>query len=318
MSGGFRLLSKAKAVRFVLFGLFAFWIVRYWAVRLVHLLVPQFVLLTFDGGLELNAWQRILAAADDSKAHVTFFVTGSFLLLGPTGDTPRSNVGFGGNDVQSRVAHAQTATVAGHEVAAHGTTHENGKDWSEALWAEDFQRQSDIMHRALGSHGPAFRGFRAPYLAGNANLATVEARWGMAFDSSALANRFAEWPIIDRSGVRFTIFPLTDSMGRRKSAMDYISYEVDGDRPGSREEVRADTLEMYGVAFDRLYSGNRAPFVILTHFGAASMNDWAYMEAQEQLAKAVCGRPMVRCATMLEAAEWIHTHWVLAWLSSQL
>lgn len=69
--------------------------------------------------------------------------------------------------------------------------------------------------------------------------------------------------------------------------------------PGYQTQAR----DAYLMGFERAYTTNRAPFVIGNHF--EEWNGGIYMNAVEDVLKAIAGRPEVRLVSFRQLVDWL-------------
>lgn len=142
---------------------------------------PQFVLLAFDGSLNLNFWEESRTFARDENVKFTYFISGVYFIpnaskraytaparLGPG----KSAIGWGGEvkEIAARYGQLQAAHDEGHEIASHANGHFDGSRWTEADWQSEFDQFDDLIWEGVGVI-PGLRfnprdsiGFRAPQL----------------------------------------------------------------------------------------------------------------------------------------------------------
>ena len=285
----------------------------------------QKVLISFDGALHNEQWERSLALAAETGASFTYFLSCTYLL---TWDTRReyrppdraagaSNVGFGFSreDVAQRLAHIIDADSVGHEIANHGCGHFDGGGWTRAEWLHEFSEFDRIVANTYEINGidgePAnWRrlagtmngGFRAPYLSVGPALFTALDEHGFAYDASTVSRQPA-LPARENGIATFALPMIAEGpQARPVLAMDYNLFVRHSggfereDRDGAFEE-RA--YRAFMDAFEAEYGGDRIPLQIGFHF--TLMNGGAYWNALERFARDVCVRADVACITYREA-----------------
>lgn len=285
----------------------------------------QKVVISFDGALHNEQWERSLALAQETGARFTYFLSCTYLL---TWETRReynppgrgagtSNVGFGYSreDVAARLAHIIRADRDGHELGNHACGHFDGGNWSKTEWLQEFSEFDRIVANAYDINGiegepEGWRelaatmngGFRAPYLSvGEGMFAALHAR-GFAYDASTVSQS-PQAPGAIEGMATFALPMLPEGpQGRPVLAMDYNlfvrhsgGFERD-DKDGAFEE-RA--YRAFMDAFEAEYGGSRTPLQIGFHF--TLMNGGAYWNALERFARAVCIRHDVACISYREA-----------------
>ncbi|MGY6708593.1 MAG: polysaccharide deacetylase [Rhizobiaceae bacterium] len=285
----------------------------------------QKVLLSFDGALHNEQWERSLALAAETGARFTYFLSCTYLLTWETRreyDPPdrgagASNVGFGYSrqDVADRLAHIVRADSEGHELANHACGHFDGGDWSRAQWLHEFAEFDRIVANAYEINGIEGEpenwralaatmngGFRAPYLSAGDGLFDALYEHGFSYDASTVSPH-PQAPSAVNGVATFALPMLKEGpQGRPVLAMDYNLFVRHSggferaDKDGAFEE-RA--YRAFMDAFEAEYGGARAPLQIGFHF--TLMNGGAYWNALERFARAVCTRPDVDCLSYREA-----------------
>ncbi len=285
----------------------------------------QTVLISFDGALYNEQWERSRALARETGARFTYFLSCTYLLTRETRSTyapPRhaagaSNVGFGfsRDDVAERLRHLWEAGSEGHEVASHGCGHFDGGDWSAAEWQQEFAEFDRIVADAWRINGidgepDGWRayaerfgnGFRAPYLSAGEGLWRALARQGAAYDASTVSRQPAR---PDGSGtvVRFALPMIAEGPEARPVlAMDYnlfVRHSGGFERGDEDGEFEERAYRAFRNAFDAQYGGNRVPLQIGFHF--TLMNGGAYWNALERFVRETCTRDDVDCIPYREA-----------------
>lgn len=295
---------------------------------------PQFVLLAFDGSLNLNFWEEsrkfardfraeTRAAGEERELDFTYFISGVYFIPDTnksTYDAPkngrgRSAIGWGGDEtsIRARYAQLQAAHDEKHEIASHANGHFDGTSWSQADWKSEFDQFDKIIFEGAGvapnlGFGPLDSvGFRAPQLGHKTEmLYPVMAAHNYAYDTSK-SGAANYWPQ-QISGV--WNFPLAQlrivGSGKKTLSMDYNFYVADSagaPKPENREIYRKQMLDTYMAYFESNYFGNRAPLHIGHHF--SKWNGGAYWAAMKEFATRVCKLPEVRCGTYKELLAFV-------------
>jgi hypothetical protein len=286
---------------------------------------PQFVLLAFDGSLNIDMWRDTLAFAQANDVRFTYFISGVYFLLDgrrdiyvePTHGQGHSAIGFGGalpEELRERVAWVNKAHVAGHEIASHVNGHFDGTQWTLAEWQSEFDQFPRLVFDVGPNNGltdppvaayafePAsIRGFRAPLLGHNEAMYAALAAHRYTYDTSKTSPA-GYWPE-RQSGI--WNFPLAElriaGTGKRTLSMDYNFYFAQSEGkpdPAHAAEYRDEMVRTYLAYFASSYVGNRAPVHIGHHF--SKWNDGAYWDAMQEFARTVCHLPEVRCTTYRE------------------
>jgi hypothetical protein len=282
---------------------------------------PQFVLFSFDGAGDHGKWQTFMAAARDSGARFTAFLSGTYLLsderrteyTGPGHQPGRSSIGFGGgaDEVRTRIGDLTAASQAGHEIGTHFNGHfcqgaePSAGVWDTAAWNAELEQFFRFTRDA--GLTMTVRGGRTPCLEGRFDqLYPALAQHRLRYDSSRVAGGLA-WPST-RDGI--WDFPLptvvVPALGRRVIAMDYnfwYALNKAQDEPARAEEFRAAVLDTYRSAYRAAVDGNRAPLVIGNHFNSWSGD--AFNPAVEEFMREVCVRDGTECVTYTELIRWM-------------
>jgi peptidoglycan/xylan/chitin deacetylase (PgdA/CDA1 family) len=303
---------------------------------------PQFVVLAFDGSQSDEMWKATMGLADTLKkdgkpAKFTYFISGVYFLSEKTrrhydapGRGPGSSfIGFGssrGDDIPQRIANVNAAHAAGHEIASHANGHFDGKSWSEDMWRSEFRQFDDLLFSAAKNNAladdpttgkpPALTmakrsivGFRAPMLGHSQGLWPTMVAHGFRYDTSR-SNKPDYWPKkLPGAGWNFALGEIrVPGTSMRTLSMDYNFYVVQsGAKPNPSQAARYEEqmLDAYLQYFNGNYLGNRAPVHIGHHF--AQWNNGAYWRAFQRFARAVCGKPEVKCVTYRELADYLDT-----------
>ncbi|WP_404933455.1 polysaccharide deacetylase [Nitratireductor sp. L15S-10] len=280
---------------------------------------PQYVIISFDGALHLEQWERSRALGRETGAHFTYFLSCVYLLSPETRKTyqapgmarGRSNVGSGYSqeDVEGRLGQIWSARAEGHELASHGCGHFDGKNWSADDWAQEFDQFAAIVSDAWKVNGikgepdgwqdfarKEIRGFRAPYLSTSKGLFKTLEKKGFAYDASAVS-RGPELPRT-RNGLAHFSLPLIPEGPRDRPviAMDYnlyVRHSGGREKPEAASAFEQRAYDAFMATFDREYDGRRTPVQLGFHF--TLMNDGAYWNALERFAREVCVRDDVKC-----------------------
>jgi peptidoglycan/xylan/chitin deacetylase (PgdA/CDA1 family) len=286
---------------------------------------PQFVLLAFDGSLNLDMWRDTLAFARANDVRFTYFISGVYFLLDgqreryvePTHGPGHSNIGFGGAspaELRERVARVNEAHATGHEIASHVNGHFDGTRWTLAEWQSELEQFPRLVFGVGSNNGltdppvaayafapETIRGFRAPLLGHNDAMYQALAAHRYSYDTSKTSPP-GYWPE-RRDGI--WNFPLAElriaGTGKRTLSMDYNFYFAQSEGkpdPAHAAEYRDEMVRTYLAYFASSYVGNRAPVHIGHHF--SRWNDGAYWDAMQEFARTVCHLPEVRCTTYRE------------------
>lgn len=296
---------------------------------------PQYVLLAFDGSLNLDFWNESLTFAQKNPLKFTYFISGVYFVMNsqkreyiePTHGAGVSNIGWGGNSktaLQARVGYVNQAYDQGNEIGSHVNGHFDGSKWSLEQWKSEFKQFYHLIFDVFRINGieasptvvenpyhfkpEDIRGFRAPLLGYNSSMYEVLSENNYAYDTSRTAP-MNYWP---QKLKGIWNFPLAEvriaGTGKRTLSMDYnFYYSQSGGRPNpsESEEYRKEMLNTYMGYFESNYYGNRAPIHIGHHF--SKWNGGAYWMAMQEFAKNVCGLPEVRCVTYKELTKFMES-----------
>ncbi|WP_048646130.1 polysaccharide deacetylase [Nitratireductor soli] len=282
---------------------------------------PQYVIISFDGALHLEQWERSRALARNTGARFTFFLSCVYLLSPETrkeyqapGMRPgRSNVGSGYSreDVAGRLGQVWKARAEGHEIASHACGHFDGKDWSAGDWESEFDQFASIVANVWTLNGiegepeawqdfvrKEIQGFRAPYLSTSPALYTALRARGFVYDASTVS-RGPVAPKAQGGVTRFSL-PLIPEGPREKQiiAMDYnlyVRHSGGKEKPDEASTFEQRAYDAFLASFEKEYTGKRTPVQLGFHF--TLMNDGAYWNAMERFAREVCVKDDVQCVS---------------------
>ncbi|GLX17333.1 MULTISPECIES: hypothetical protein [Streptomyces] len=296
---------------------------------------PQFVVFSWDGALEGDdhLFSHFRQVAKQNKAHMTFFLTGIYLLPDAKKNLyrpPQHGQGAAAISyptaphVKDTIRQLRGAWTDGNEIGSHFNGHfcgpKGGGDWSPEEWKSEIDQAYGFMkawktNTGFSAEAPLpfdpdreVVGGRAPCLEGQKNLITAIKPYGWRYDASSSGD-FQLWPSkID--GIWNFPLQLVPLQGKEVQvlSMDFnFLYNQSGDStqgdpskfPAWRDQVRGS----YMNGFNRVYNGSRAPMFIGNHF--EDWNGGIYMKAVEDVMKDVCNRQDVRCASFREVADWM-------------
>ncbi|QGV82270.1 hypothetical protein [Streptomyces ficellus] len=296
---------------------------------------PQFVVFSWDGALEGDdrLFSRFRQVAKDSNAHMTFFLTGIYLLPKDKQNLyrpPQHGQGAAAIAYPTR-EHIRTtldqlgkAWKEGHEIGSHFNGHfcgaKGGGDWSEAEWTSEIDQFYSFVQNWKTNTGftdldplpfdPTREvvGGRAPCLEGQKTLIPASKPFGWRYDASSSGD-FQIWPS-KKNGVWDLPLQMLPFPGKdfQVLSMDfnYLYNQskglTDGD-PAMYDTWREQTRDSYLAGFERVYHGSRAPMFVGNHF--EQWNGGIYMDAVEDVMKNVCRRKEVRCVSFRELTDWL-------------
>lgn len=313
---------KKKYLSFILYIFFTISFSSFAAVPTVAR-PPQYILLAYDGSLNLDMWNDTLSFAKKNNIKLSYFLSGVYFLLDsnrkdyiePTRGAGISAIGFGGDskaNLLARVNYVNKAFLNGHTIGSHANGHFEGETWPLEAWDLEFQEFNHLIFDVFNQKGMETHffinpyrfnpnqivGFRAPLLSTNANLYKVLHKNNFLFDTSQTSS-MDYWPHKHENLWNFPLAQLRIyGTGKETLSMDYNFYYVQsGGSPdlAHAEKYRQEMLKTYMGYFATNYYGNRAPIHIGHHF--SKWNGGAYWLAFEDFVKAVCTQPEVQCVS---------------------
>jgi peptidoglycan/xylan/chitin deacetylase (PgdA/CDA1 family) len=288
----------------------------------------QLVIISFDGAHDNKLWDRSLKLSEKTGAKFTYFLSCTYLMSpderkayqGPHQKKGRSNTGFAQTkpEVRERLGHIWAAHLAGHEIGSHACGHFDGKDWSKADWAQEFDDFDRTLLTAWKANDAAaaepaewgdfvrkdIRGFRAPYLSFGASLVPSLKAHGFRYDASLVSQGPA---VAENDGglMRFALPRIVEGpQGKRVIGMDYnlfFRHSKAIEKPDHAAEFETRALTAFRTAFDEQYSGARIPLQLGFHF--VEMNGGAYWNALDTFLTETCGKPDVACVNYAQALD---------------
>lgn len=296
---------------------------------------PQFVVFSWDGALEGDdhLFSHFRQVAKQNKAHMTFFLTGIYLL--PDGKKalyhpPQHGQGAAAISyptvphVKDTLEQLRGAWTDGNEIGSHFNGHfcgpKGGGDWSPTEWKSEIDQTYSFIKNWKTNTGFTKEaplpfdpdrevvGGRAPCLEGQKNLLTAIKPYGWRYDASSSGD-FQLWPSKQDDIWNFPL-QLMPLQGKEVQvlSMDFnFLFNQSGDStqgdPSKFAAWQAQTRGSYMNGFNRVYNGSRAPMFIGNHF--EDWNGGIYMKAVEDVMKDVCPRQDVRCVSFRELADWL-------------
>ncbi|MFJ9723204.1 hypothetical protein ACIRP3_10665 [Streptomyces sp. NPDC101209] len=297
---------------------------------------PQFVVFSWDGALEGSdhLFSHYRELAEQYDAHMTFFLTGIYLLPKEKKtlyEPPLHKPGAAAIDyptdehVRTTLEQLRLAYNEGNEIGTHFNGHfcdskTSGKYWTTDEWKQEIDQFYSLVEKWKTNTGfkdiPAlpfdFRkevvGGRAPCLEGQKNLLKVIKKYGYRYDASSPGG-FQIWPT-KNNGIWDFPLQLLPYQGAdyQGLSMDFnflynqSGGETDGN-PADYPTWEQQTVASYMDGFNRVYYGSRAPLFIGNHF--EDWNGGIYMKAVDQVIKNVCKKKGVKCVSFKELADWL-------------
>ncbi|MER6997152.1 hypothetical protein [Streptomyces sp. NPDC000410] len=296
---------------------------------------PQFVVFSWDGALEGDdrLFSHFRQVAKESDAHMTFFLTGIYLLPSAKKgvyDPPQHDSGSAAisyptdHHIRTTLEQLRGAWKDGNEIGSHFNGHfcgeKGGNDWSAEEWKSEIQQTYDMVKKWKTNTGftdlpplpfdpdREFVGGRAPCLEGQETLLPAIKQFGWRYDASSPGD-FQIWP---RKKNGIWDFPLQMLPYPEKEiqvlSMDFnfLYNQSKGETEGNPAQYPAwekTTRNAYMNGFNRVYNGSRAPLFIGNHF--EQWNGGIYMKAVEDVIREICPREDVKCVSFKELADWM-------------
>ncbi|MFH9981328.1 hypothetical protein ACH4ND_19160 [Streptomyces sp. NPDC017179] len=274
---------------------------------------PQFVVFSWDGAGEVGngLFPRFLDLAKEHEAHMTFFLSGLYLLpeskkrLYDPPNNPRgaSDIGYLTDDhVKATLTNVHRAWLEGHEIGTHFnghfcSGHGTVANWTPKQWRSEIDQAKSFVKEWRTNTGwsdlPALPfdydkelvGGRTPCLLGQNQLLPTARELGWRYDASSPGGR-QTWPD-KRLGIWDLPLQQIPFPGRRFEvlSMDYnmlANQSINSTNapahnyPGWRKQ----SAQAYIQGFKRAYETNRAPYFIGNHF--EQWNGGIYMDSVEE------------------------------------
>ncbi|MEV6384475.1 hypothetical protein AB0M31_34285 [Streptomyces sp. NPDC051773] len=294
---------------------------------------PQFVVFSWDGALagDDNLFEHYRQMAKKYDAHMTFFLTGIYLLPKEKRDLydpPQHERGAAAisyptdEHIRTTLAELGKAWKEGNEIGTHFNGHFCGKkgggDWSVAEWKQEIKEFNSFLANWKTNTGDtdldplpftvdAVKGGRAPCLEGQGNLLKAVKDFGYRYDASS-PGAFQVWPGKKNGVWDFPLQMLPYDDDYQALSMDFnflynqTKGQTDGD-PAMYPTWQQETIDTYMAGFNRVYYGSRAPLLIGNHF--EQWNGGIYMNAVDEVIKNVCVKKDVKCVSFDELADWM-------------
>ncbi|MEU8585694.1 hypothetical protein AB0C59_01575 [Streptomyces sp. NPDC048664] len=302
---------------------------------------PQFVVFSWDGAGEVGngLFPRFLDLAKQHGAHMTFFLSGLYLLpeskkrkyLPPNNAPGASDIGYLTDEhIRLTLKNVRRAWLEGHEIGTHfnghfcGEAHGSVKWWTPKQWRSEIEQAKAFVKEWRTNTGftdleplpfdydKELVGGRTPCLLGQDNLLPTARELGWRYDASSPGGTQV-WPV-KRQGV--WDFPLQSIPFPGHSfqvlSMDYNILANQSNNsthapPANYPGWRTQATNAYIAGFDRAYKSNRAPFFIGNHF--EKWNGGIYMDAVENAFKHIAREKEngadVRLVSFRQFADWL-------------
>ncbi|MPY57480.1 polysaccharide deacetylase family protein [Streptomyces spongiae] len=301
---------------------------------------PQFVVFSWDGAGDVGngLFPRFLKAAEDHDAHMTFFLSGIYLLpeskkrmyLPPNNAPGASDIGYLTDEhIKSTLGHIRQSWLDGHEMGTHFNGHFCGgsgsvANWTPKQWRSEIDQAKSFVKEWRTNTGwtdveplpfdydKELVGARTPCLLGQDNLLPTAREFGWRYDSSS-SGGLQVWP---RKKQGIWDLPLQQipfpGRGFEVLSMDYnIMYNQSQNStkapPANYPAWREQATGAYVAGFQRAYETNRAPLFIGNHF--EEWNGGIYMDAVEEALKHIAREKEkggdVRLVSFRQFVDWL-------------
>ncbi|MGW0530996.1 hypothetical protein [Streptomyces sp. NPDC003032] len=297
---------------------------------------PQFVIFSWDGAGEVGngLFPRFLKLAEDHDAHMTFFLSGLYLLpeskkrmyRPPNNAVGASDIGYlTDGHIKDTLKYVRQAWLEGHEIGTHFNGHfctgtGSVAHWTPAQWQDEIDQAKSFVKKWRTNTGwtdlPSLPfdydkelvGGRTPCLLGQDNLLPTAKKLGWRYDASSPGGR-QRWPE-KKMGVWDLPLQAVPFPGHSFEvlSMDYNilanqSQNSTKAPPHNYPGWRKQATEAYISGFKRAYETNRAPFFIGNHF--EEWNGGIYMDAVEDALKHIAGKKDVRLVSFRQFVDWL-------------
>ncbi|MFD7993987.1 polysaccharide deacetylase family protein [Streptomyces mexicanus] len=301
---------------------------------------PQFVVFSWDGAGEVGngLFPRFLDLAKEHGAHMTFFLSGLYLL--PEGkkrlydppNNPRgaSDIGYLTDEhIKATLANVRRAWLEGHEIGTHFnghfcSGHGTVANWTPAQWRSEIEQAKAFVKQWRTNTGwhelPSLPfdydkelvGGRTPCLLGQNQLLPTARDLGWRYDASSPGGRQV-WPV-KRLGIWDLPLQQIPFPGRSFEvlSMDYnmlANQSVNSTKAPAHNYPawRRQSAQAYIAGFQRAYETNRAPFFIGNHF--EQWNGGIYMDSVEEALKHIAREKEkgadVRLVSFRQFVDWL-------------
>ncbi|MEW2393283.1 hypothetical protein AB0933_33475 [Streptomyces venezuelae] len=297
---------------------------------------PQFVIFSWDGAGEVGngLFPRFLKLAKEHDAHMTFFLSGLYLLpeskkrmyRPPNNGVGASDIGYlTDGHIKDTLKYVREAWLDGHEIGTHFNGHfcagsGSVANWTPAQWQDEIDQAKSFVKKWRTNTGwtdlPSLPfdydkelvGGRTPCLLGQDNLLPTAKKLGWRYDASSPGGR-QRWPqkkmgiwdlplqAVPFPGHSFEVLSMDYNIlaNQSKNSTKAPAHNY----PGWRKQA----TEAYIAGFKRAYESNRAPFFIGNHF--EEWNGGIYMDAVEEALKHIAGKKDVRLVSFRQFVDWL-------------
>lgn len=304
---------------------------------------PQFVVFSWDGAGDVGngLFERFLKTGQEYGAHMTFFLSGIYLLpeskkrtyLPPNNAPGASDIGYLTDEhIKSTLGQVRTAWLDGHEIGTHFNGHFCGDGfgsvakWTPKQWRSEIDQAKAFVKEWKTNSGwtdleplpfdydKELIGGRTPCLLGQENLLPAARELGWRYDASSPGG-LQVWPR-KKGGVWDLPLQSIPFPGRRFEvlSMDYnIMYNQSQNStqapPANYPAYRSQAAGAYIAGFKRAHETNRAPLFIGNHF--EEWNGGVYMDAVEEALKHIgqekekAGEGDIRMVSFRQYVDWM-------------
>lgn len=306
---------------------------------------PQFLLYSFDGGLESDRYAYFMDAADESDAKFTVYLSGIHLLQPENrtwyqapGNEPghvAKDLGGPKEEIAERIRMINAAYAQDHEIGTHYNGHlcfveqYGGDKWNTEDWRSEHEQFYQLLADPAGINGyeddpdfpelevpaEAIQGQRLPCLDGQWDqLVPVWQEFGHTYDSSRGGQeRGVAWPYQEDGIWQFEMplfySPKAAEMGAENPyimTMDY-NFWVASQRLGIGEEDTERLAEVYLDTYRYVYESVSSSNRAPIVFGN-HFNVYggdAYNPALAQTMKEFCPQEDTYCVTYQTMIDWL-------------
>ncbi|HSX99809.1 MAG TPA: hypothetical protein VLG91_20855, partial [Streptomyces sp.] len=244
---------------------------------------PQFVVFSWDGALagDDNLFEHYRQMAKKYDAHMTFFLTGIYLLPKAKRDLydpPRHDKGAAAisyptdEHVRTTLDELGKAWKEGNEIGTHFNGHfcgsKGGGDWSVAEWKQEIKEFNDFLANWKTNTGDtdldplpftvdAVKGGRAPCLEGQDNLLKAVKDFGYRYDASS-PGAYQVWPG-KKNGIwdfPLQLLPYSDEYQALSMDFNFLHNQSGGSTEGDPAMYptwQQKTIDTYMAGFNRVY-----------------------------------------------------------------
>jgi peptidoglycan/xylan/chitin deacetylase (PgdA/CDA1 family) len=301
---------------------------------------PQFVIFSWDGAGEVGTglFSRFLELAKDNDAHMTFFLSGLYLLpeskkrmyLPPNNPKGASDIGYLTDEhIKATLKLVRRAWLEGHEIGTHFNGHfcagsGSVANWTSTQWRSEIEQATSFVKEWRTNSGwtdlpplpfdydKELIGGRTPCLLGQENLLPTAKELGWRYDASSPGGR-QRWPQKNQGlwDLPLQAMPFPGHTFEVLS-MDYnilANQSINSTKAPSYNYPawRTQATNSYISGFKRAYETNRAPFFIGNHF--EEWNGGIYMDAVEEAFKHIAREKEkggdIRLVSFRQFVDWL-------------